>query len=392
MWKARPRQRLWAATSRALRTPSLYERGIRVWIARRFRPPAGCRCSSPSLGNPAAKTEKLVDAEAGYRARNRGRPARLTSPDSWAATTTCRRRNRRRPSSSSSRRRAFSSPRSSATCSRRRRAASKSPATGRRCPAWRLDGSYTAFDVTPDAGCREPGSPGPPPKTGARRVRSGSCGRRFRRALARRSTSRSSTSAGSSSSRWTATRGPTSARSGGSPAVLSAHGDRPEPLRRGARGVRRRRLLCARDAGPAQREPAAAVDVPLMAASAVRARRRAGRGSHRGARPIARAQGSRGVGRRGEGGVPVQLRQVRRVAGAAARRPHQSSASSVTSGSPPRSSRRSADRTSAAMRSKSCCGLPTARPGGRATLLFIADAELHDLGRRAGSRSRRCRC
>jgi iron complex outermembrane receptor protein len=66
MWMMRPRQRLWAATSRALRTPSLYERGIRV----EYPPapgPGGLPLVVTAVGNPAAETENLIDAEAGYR-------------------------------------------------------------------------------------------------------------------------------------------------------------------------------------------------------------------------------------------------------------------------------------------------------------------------------------
>lgn len=66
LWKAQPRQRLWAATSRALRLPSLYEQGIRVDF-----PPAPSAGGLPLvvtvLGNAAAGTERFVDAEAGYR-------------------------------------------------------------------------------------------------------------------------------------------------------------------------------------------------------------------------------------------------------------------------------------------------------------------------------------
>ena len=66
MWKALPHQRLWAATSRALRTPSEYERGIRIDF-----PPVPSASGLPLfvtvLGNPAAQTERLVDAEVGYR-------------------------------------------------------------------------------------------------------------------------------------------------------------------------------------------------------------------------------------------------------------------------------------------------------------------------------------
>ena len=66
MWKALPRQRLWAAASRALRTPSLYERGIRLDY-----PPVPSASGLPLLvtvmGNPAQQNETVVDAEAGYR-------------------------------------------------------------------------------------------------------------------------------------------------------------------------------------------------------------------------------------------------------------------------------------------------------------------------------------
>jgi iron complex outermembrane receptor protein len=66
MWKALPRQRLWAAASRALRTPSLSDRGIRVDY-----PPvltaSGLPLAVTLLGSPAAETETLIDAEAGYR-------------------------------------------------------------------------------------------------------------------------------------------------------------------------------------------------------------------------------------------------------------------------------------------------------------------------------------
>ncbi len=66
MWKPRPDQRLWAATSRALRTPSLYERGLRLDY-----PAVPSVSGLPLLvrvtGNPAAETETFVDVEAGYR-------------------------------------------------------------------------------------------------------------------------------------------------------------------------------------------------------------------------------------------------------------------------------------------------------------------------------------
>ncbi|MFA5910934.1 MAG: TonB-dependent receptor [Vicinamibacterales bacterium] len=66
MWRARPRQRVWAAASRALRTPSLIDRGLRDDL-----PPApgpgGFPLFVTVLGNPAARTEQFIDAEVGYR-------------------------------------------------------------------------------------------------------------------------------------------------------------------------------------------------------------------------------------------------------------------------------------------------------------------------------------
>lgn len=66
MWSPQPRHRLWGAVSRALRTPSLADRGIRVDY-----PPVTSESGLPlyvtALGNPDAKDEAFVDAEAGYR-------------------------------------------------------------------------------------------------------------------------------------------------------------------------------------------------------------------------------------------------------------------------------------------------------------------------------------
>ena len=90
----------------------------------------------------------------------------MTSRDSWAATTTWGRRNRRLPSSSSSRHRESSSPRSSATSSQATTRGLEVAGHWTPVPAWRLDGSYTAFHVTPQlaaashdpAAAREDGS------------------------------------------------------------------------------------------------------------------------------------------------------------------------------------------------------------------------------------------
>jgi len=66
IWKGLPRQRLWTAVSRALRTPSLNEQGIRLDY-----PPVATESGLPLMvtarGNPAALTETFADIEAGYR-------------------------------------------------------------------------------------------------------------------------------------------------------------------------------------------------------------------------------------------------------------------------------------------------------------------------------------
>jgi iron complex outermembrane receptor protein len=64
-WKAGSRQRLWVAASRALRTPSLTDRGVGLDYS-----PAtvdGLPLVISARGNPAAETEHVVDTEAGYR-------------------------------------------------------------------------------------------------------------------------------------------------------------------------------------------------------------------------------------------------------------------------------------------------------------------------------------
>jgi iron complex outermembrane receptor protein len=66
IWKVRPRQRLWTSASRALRSASRYERGIRV----DFPPvltPAGLPLTVNVLGNPDVQAETFMDLEAGYR-------------------------------------------------------------------------------------------------------------------------------------------------------------------------------------------------------------------------------------------------------------------------------------------------------------------------------------
>jgi iron complex outermembrane receptor protein len=147
MWKGLPRQRLWAATSRALRTPSLQDRGIRVDF-----PPVPSASGLPlfvtALGNPAAKTENLVDAEAGYRleigtaawiiatgfvgryddlqTQEQSAPAVQFVPSPYILVTS-----------------KFGNQ-LQATTRGLEVAGHWTPV-----PAWRLDGSYTAFHVTP---------------------------------------------------------------------------------------------------------------------------------------------------------------------------------------------------------------------------------------------------
>ena len=110
--------------------------------------PSGLPLVVTLLGNPAAETETLVDAEAGYRLEI-GTTASIDVTASSAATTTCARRRPRRPSSSSS-----PSPQIlvstqfgnllTATTRGLEVAGHWTPV-----PAWRLDGSYTAFHLTP---------------------------------------------------------------------------------------------------------------------------------------------------------------------------------------------------------------------------------------------------
>ncbi len=66
MWTLHPHQRLWAAVSRALRTPALVDRGIRVEMPATVNA-TGLPVLVTVLGNPAAKTENFQDTEVGYR-------------------------------------------------------------------------------------------------------------------------------------------------------------------------------------------------------------------------------------------------------------------------------------------------------------------------------------
>jgi len=68
MWNLKPRQHLWASVSRALRTPSLVDKGIHI----DFLPTAPTATSPLPVfvsvsGNPAVRNERFVSTEAGYR-------------------------------------------------------------------------------------------------------------------------------------------------------------------------------------------------------------------------------------------------------------------------------------------------------------------------------------
>jgi iron complex outermembrane recepter protein len=146
MWKAGPRQRLWAAASRALRTPSLNDRGVRF----DYPPvptPTGLPLYVSLLGNPAAVNETIVDGEAGYRldfgtgsidvtgfagsyhglaTQETGDPVVVFVPSPRIVVTSHLDRGL------------------DATTRGLEVAGHWAP-----LPAWRLDGSYTAFHVTP---------------------------------------------------------------------------------------------------------------------------------------------------------------------------------------------------------------------------------------------------
>jgi iron complex outermembrane receptor protein len=66
MWSVTRRQRVWTAVSRALRTPSLEDRGLRVQFPL-LQTPAGIPLSAEVRGNPDARSESVVSLESGYR-------------------------------------------------------------------------------------------------------------------------------------------------------------------------------------------------------------------------------------------------------------------------------------------------------------------------------------
>jgi iron complex outermembrane receptor protein len=147
MWKGLPRQRVWAAASRALRTPALDERGIRLDYPP-VQGPGGLPLFVVALGSPSVETETLVDVEAGYRLEigtaasiditgYMGRYDHLSTQEVGAPVVQF-----------------VPSPRIVVTS----RLGNELKATTRGLevaghwsplPAWHLDGSYTAFRVTP---------------------------------------------------------------------------------------------------------------------------------------------------------------------------------------------------------------------------------------------------
>jgi iron complex outermembrane receptor protein len=73
MWHVTPAQHLWGAVSRAVRTPSLVDRGVRIDLppiaqpAQPGNPAAGFPLAITVLGNPDVQNEQVVSTEAGYR-------------------------------------------------------------------------------------------------------------------------------------------------------------------------------------------------------------------------------------------------------------------------------------------------------------------------------------
>jgi iron complex outermembrane receptor protein len=66
LWKATPQQRLWAATARAIRIPSLIDRGLRVEYPPTLLP-NGVVMVAGALGSPDVRSEHLFNTEVGYR-------------------------------------------------------------------------------------------------------------------------------------------------------------------------------------------------------------------------------------------------------------------------------------------------------------------------------------
>ncbi|MEP6592616.1 MAG: TonB-dependent receptor [Acidobacteriota bacterium] len=73
MWHFAPAQHLWGAVAKAVRTPSLIDRGIQIDYPAAVRttlpgdPAAGIPVAVSVRGNPAVQNERLISTEAGYR-------------------------------------------------------------------------------------------------------------------------------------------------------------------------------------------------------------------------------------------------------------------------------------------------------------------------------------
>jgi iron complex outermembrane receptor protein len=72
MWKPAPAHRLWASAARAVHTPSLVDRGVRL-LLNPVLLPNGLPLVSGLVGNPDLENESLVNIEAGYRVNMRQR-------------------------------------------------------------------------------------------------------------------------------------------------------------------------------------------------------------------------------------------------------------------------------------------------------------------------------
>ena len=66
LWKVTPQQRLWASAARAIRIPSLIDRGLHVEYPPTMLP-NGISLTAGALGNPEFGSEHLFNAEIGYR-------------------------------------------------------------------------------------------------------------------------------------------------------------------------------------------------------------------------------------------------------------------------------------------------------------------------------------
>lgn len=72
LWKATPRQRVWTAAARAVRTPSLVDRGLQLEYPA-IAGPFGLPLVTGAVGNPDQRNEGLINLEAGYRINVSGR-------------------------------------------------------------------------------------------------------------------------------------------------------------------------------------------------------------------------------------------------------------------------------------------------------------------------------